>query len=259
MAGDPNFNSVTLLLPCNGSNNSTTFTDASNAANMVTAFGDAKIITDASIFGGSCLTLDGTGDYLTAPSSANFQYGTGDFTLELFAYITGYDDGGLITKQRSVAAYGEFYFGISGAGALVFAATTGGEQVGSWNLLVLSGGTVPLNARTHLAVTRSGTTFKLFVDGITAATSGAVSGGITSGSGNLGIGCGKDDGTGPTSGKYGQIRSTKGVARYTADFTAPTEAFPTSAQTDLPIDIITIQNPGMVACHQAGFIYSAGL
>lgn len=69
-----------------GANNSTTFTDNSSLALPVSVFGDAKISTSQSKFGGSSGLFDGNGDYLQATSSG-FTFGTDDFTVEGWMYL----------------------------------------------------------------------------------------------------------------------------------------------------------------------------
>ena len=79
---DEYFYSNSLLLHMDGANNSTTFTDNSINNFTPTVFGNAKISTAQSVFGGSSLLLDGSVDYLSYASNANFDYGTDDFTIE---------------------------------------------------------------------------------------------------------------------------------------------------------------------------------
>jgi len=67
MADDPYFTRTTLLVPFNGANNSTVFTDYSFNPKTLTAVGNAKIVTAQSKFGGSSGYFDGGGDYLTTP------------------------------------------------------------------------------------------------------------------------------------------------------------------------------------------------
>ncbi|MEI8142963.1 MAG: LamG domain-containing protein, partial [Chitinophagia bacterium] len=57
--------------------------------NNLETVGDAKISTTQSKFGGGSMAFDGTGDYLTQPSSQNFNFGTGNFTMEGWFYQTG--------------------------------------------------------------------------------------------------------------------------------------------------------------------------
>jgi hypothetical protein len=88
---DPSFSSVSLLLHCDGTNNSTTFTDSSNAVRTLTAAGNAKISTAQSKFGGASAAFDGTGDYLTASySTSAFDWWATDFTIEAWVYAASW-------------------------------------------------------------------------------------------------------------------------------------------------------------------------
>lgn len=92
MAGDADYANVSLLLHCDGANGSTTFTDNSPSPKTVTAYGDAKVSTARSKFGGASALFDGSGDYLIVGSAADFKHlhdGSTDFTLEGWCYWTG--------------------------------------------------------------------------------------------------------------------------------------------------------------------------
>ena len=73
---------VSLLLHMDGANNSTTFTDRSYSPKTVTAFGNAKISTAQSKFGGASAAFDGSGDYIEFDRGTDLQFGAGDFTIE---------------------------------------------------------------------------------------------------------------------------------------------------------------------------------
>ena len=78
-----------LLLHCNGTDASTTFTDSSTSAHTVTANGNAQIDTAQSKFGGASGLFDGTGDYLSVPYNANLApTATGDWTLDCWIRTT---------------------------------------------------------------------------------------------------------------------------------------------------------------------------
>jgi hypothetical protein len=227
--GDPDFASVSLLLPFDGADGSTTFTDESSNALIVTANGDAQISTAQSKFGGSSLLLDGNGDYLSIADNALLELGSGDFTIELQLYIASDASNEKAIAQKGawptggVTASWLIYFG--GLNELSFYASSGGT---SWNIAsdrrFATG--IARASWHHIAVTRSGTTFRGFFNGVTAFTftsSAALfdsSSGLTIGSGNAGSNAIK--------GHIDDLRITKGVARYTANFTPPTEPFPTS-------------------------------
>lgn len=92
MVYDFNQKSTTLLLlHCNGTNGSTTFTDSSPFARAVTANGNAQISTAQSKFGGASALFDGTGDYLSLTYSNSFAFPFVDWTLECWFRITAYD------------------------------------------------------------------------------------------------------------------------------------------------------------------------
>jgi len=81
---DTYYSNVSLLLHCDGSNGSTTFTDNSPSPKTVTANGNASVSTAQSKFGGASAVFDGTGDYLSLDGSSGFAFGTGDFTIEFW-------------------------------------------------------------------------------------------------------------------------------------------------------------------------------
>ena len=66
-----------------GTDGSTTFTDAIGT-HTVTAVGNAQIDTAQYKFGGASGLFDGTGDYLTIPDHADFNFGAGDFTIDFW-------------------------------------------------------------------------------------------------------------------------------------------------------------------------------
>lgn len=88
MAIDSLWSSVTALLQMVGENNSTNIMDVKQ--HTFTAYGDAKLTTTDYPFGasGSCLTIDGTGDYVSTPGSTDFTLGSGDFIIEVIFKTT---------------------------------------------------------------------------------------------------------------------------------------------------------------------------
>lgn len=87
MAGAPgiggNDANTKLLLHCDGTDASTTFTDASSSAKgNATVNGNAQVDTAQSKFGGASLLLDGLGDYLEYISHADWNLEGTDFTID---------------------------------------------------------------------------------------------------------------------------------------------------------------------------------
>jgi hypothetical protein len=206
--------SGTSLLTCQSNrfidNSSNNFALTANDNTSVQAFSPFNPTTawSAAANGGSAY-FDGTGDYLTVPTNAAFAFGTGDFTVEAWAYVTTATSFGVViggppggsTWYMEYSSNRGFYF-YDGATAL------------NGNLPFFP----PNPAWTHLAVSRSGTTLRMFVNGALTAT-------YTS-STNMpqiapGIGA-YNDGSNPLNGYISGLRVVKGTAVYTAAFTPPT-------------------------------------
>lgn len=225
---DPYAANVSLLLHMDGSNGSTTFVDSSSSAKTVTANGDVKISTAQSKFGGSSALFDGTGDYLTSPWSNTFEFDSGDFTIEFWAYIIG---GNALLCWSTDYHYGITYNygGATGSRVGVWVSSNGS----SWNVFNADGGgngistgTITASTWTHVALCRSGQSFALYLNGASAWTGSSSAAIINRSTDTFRIG-GPWPAAGPAAlnGYIDDLRITKGVARYTANFTPPTAAF----------------------------------
>jgi len=195
--------------------------------NNLETVGNAQISTTQSKFGGSSMYFDGTGDKLVQASSQNISFSTGDFTFEAWIYsnnVSNASQRGFVQTSDTAGGLKTTYttgimifFGSPSNGAIT--ANVGGTSYSS------AGGAVSASTWTHIALTRASGTVRLFVNGTSVA----------SGSGNninlsgqfICIG-GYNSDTFLYDGYIDDLRITKGYARYTANFTAPTAAFPTS-------------------------------
>jgi hypothetical protein len=234
---DAFFSSVSLLLNMNGTNESTTFTDSSNTPKTVTAFGDAKVSTTQSKFGQSAI-FDGTGDYLEIANNAAFDFGTGDLTIEAWLYISansGTDPEG--NRGASVVNTWNASGSLSGYALNVLgnSTTTGtGLAFDTWSSAsaTVYRATVNVSQATwhHVAVSVSGGTRRLFLNGTEASGStSTVSSGYTQANslGNA-FRIGRSSYINyplALNGFIDDLRVTKGVARYTANFTPPAAEF----------------------------------
>ena len=213
------FANVSLLLRGDGTNGSTTFTDGSSNNFAITPVGNAQISTTQSKFGGASMFFDGVGDYIQSPVNSAFAYGTGDFTVEMWLYpVSGMS--GLRTFYNNLLSGGGdtgFYLWMHAAGAGFYSidllpssaayivnSSANDIQAGQWS---------------HFALTRSGTTIRGFVNGAqiwTATYTLNVTVNQMRLASPLGNGSGSD-----WNGYIDDLRITKGVARYTANFTPP--------------------------------------
>ena len=217
--GDASFDSVSLLLHMNGSNGSTTFTDSSSNALTVTANGNAQISTAQSKFGGASGYFDGSGDYLLINSTSLLTFNTGDFTVECWVYSAAATGGGANADKLILGGFQNtpdmlFFLDNSSLlpslydGTNQYSASTG----------------IPANTWTHVCWCRSSGVLRTFING---AVGGSWSMTTNFSSTNTQY-IGGDASTGNRyfNGYIDDLRITKGVARYTANFTAPTAPFP---------------------------------
>src|ERR1035437_6751093 len=86
---DPYFSYVSLLLHGDGSNGSTSIIDSSPASLPVTSVNSAAITNAVKKFGSGSLSLTNS-RYCTVPVSAPLNFGTGDFTIEMFVMVNSY-------------------------------------------------------------------------------------------------------------------------------------------------------------------------
>lgn len=218
--GDASFDSVSLLLHMDGSNGSTTFTDSSSNIFTVTANGNAQISTTQSKFGGASGYFDGTGDYLESTSSA-YLFGTGDFCIEFWFNASAAFSG---TAQTFCGVWSSSNFAwIAQATSTSVSCSFGNGS--AFSTSISNNWTAPSTGTwNHLAITRSGTAAYLFMNGSQLSTA-TVSTNI-SGTGTMSIGRNTDGNQQYFTGYIDEFRITKGAARYTASFTAPTAPFP---------------------------------
>jgi YD repeat-containing protein len=212
---DPYYDQVMVLLHADGTNGATSIVDSSRFGRTAQRAGTARITTSHGKFGGASLALDGSGNYLWYGDSADFGFGTGDFTLEGFVLSSGsnllfdpratvYDSNGAFVTNNSGTGNGIGYYsfetGMVGSGPAT--------NDGNWH---------------HYAWTRASGTFRMFVDGVKVYET-AVAGSFGA-SRPFYIGSNFLNG-GSFTGFIDEVRITKGVARYTGSFTVPSAAFP---------------------------------
>lgn len=243
--GDPHYNNVSLLLHMDGTNGSTTFADTSPSPKTVTAVGNAQISTAQSKLGGASGLFDGTGDYLTIPNSAAFDFGAGDFTIETYVRLGSITGGHHIISKYQTSAFGPFAI-FQNAAEIGFYASSNGT---SWNLLSdLTFGTgLTVGVWYHLAVTRNGNVWRTFMNG-NLISSATVAGTLVSNTELVQIGRGTNGSPTEFNGNIDDLRVTKGVARYASNFTLPTTAYPDANQS----------GPGATASASAALTVGSG-
>lgn len=216
------------LLHFDGSDGSTTFTD--ETGKTWTAVGNAQIDTAQSVFGGASGLFDGTGDYIQTADTSDFDFGTGDFTIDFRlrpAAVSGW---------HGICSIGAWTNGVfielNGTAVYVYINGTG---FGFTPSPVLAA-----NTWYHIALTRSGTSLRCFVDGTQAGTTQTSAHDIQV-SGVSKIGTSVD---GDINAWIDEFRILKGEAAWTAAFTPPASAYTSSTPgLDTVQDIQQTSNP----------------
>ena len=214
------------LLHFNGADTSTTFTDESGKT--WTASGNAQIdtgITSPLSDGGGTAIFDGTGDYISAADSADWRLDGGSnsnaWTIDFWVRFNG-DPGtasvGLISQYVDTA---NFWALNVGNNFLIFAV-----RVANVNTVVVSGAWDPATATWyHVAFVKDGTTgYTLYVNGTALAAAATDTDTMPDYASDLRIGKSTlSDGSDVfLNGWLDEFRISKGIARWTGNFTPPT-------------------------------------
>jgi beta-lactam-binding protein with PASTA domain len=231
---DAYWNNVSLMLHCDGTNGSTLFPDASINNHTVSAAAVTVSTANPEFGTGAALMSASTGALTVGNSAgASLDLTTGDFTVEFGIYIGAtapsayFGSGGTTYTTQAINAY-----------------NTASRNVQT-ELIEASGTVFPIspnsgpnnlnaNAWNHVALCRFGSSFQLFVNGVgglVITNSNALYDPGNSGSWAFGKTLFSSTYAGI---QYDEIRITKGVARYVANFTPPGAAFPGSCLATVP-------------------------
>jgi hypothetical protein len=189
--------------------------------NLITV-GAAQVNTSVVKYGTGSMSFNGTNSYLSTPASQNYAFGTGNFTIEMWAYPTGFPSGsfgagwGFISHGPSSTSgywlleivFGNFYWQASGVA----------------NRIVVSASGFTINNWYHVAVCRNNGTTTLYLNGVSIGSASDTTNFNGATAGNLLVGYTYNSTF--AQGYIDDLRITKGIARYTANFTPPTQAFP---------------------------------
>ena len=234
MAGDPLWYYKVLGLHCDGTNGSTTFTDVKGKT--VTANGNAQISTaqyPALTGKTSSGYFDGTGDYLSIPDSADWGFGSGDFTLRAHIRLAGYATNNAGEYQSSIVSQDDstsraFAFNVTGTSSSFTTLHFIGFSDNSTYTIVSGSYSFALNTWYLVEVCRVGNYVYLFVDGNLLNTGGtAFSRTLQDSSTTLKVGAEEYDATYKyyLNGYISEVEIYKGVGLHTASYTPSTDPF----------------------------------
>jgi hypothetical protein len=190
--------------------------DASGQSNAITV-GTAQVSTTQSKWSPTSLYFNGTTDYLSLQNNGSaFSFSTGNFTIECWIYVTSTASADKKMYSYWSNASESYQFYLRPNNRLVW-------QIWTQNSPDVAALDVTANTWTHVAMSKSGTTVYLFINGVLKDTTTGVTN-SANGGGTPKVGMG-------TSGEYfpgyiQDLRITKGLARYTTNFSVPTNEFP---------------------------------
>jgi hypothetical protein len=218
-------NSYTVsLLHMDGADASTTFTDESGKT--WTAAGSAQIDTAQSKFGGASGLFDGTGDYISTPDSADFYYGTGAFTIESQVMFAAIAEGWNVIYFQGADVNNFVVWGVlrsSTTYTMQFSVRLVGTYTINHVYSISNPGTTNW---AHYAIVRNGNDFINFVGGTGSTLTDTDE--IPNFASSVYIG-GEPSilsgGAGGINGWLDEVRISKGIARWTGNFTPPTSAY----------------------------------
>lgn len=199
--------------------------------NDLLTVGNAQINTSVKKYGTGSIAFDGAGDFLYGNNQPTVLMGLSNFTVE--AWVNPNSFGATYNPiianailNVSTAADLQYFLYLDGTGKPTFKAYSG-----STAYTVASSSAISTGSWTFIAAVRNGSTLTLYVNGVSVATTsiGTVS---LNGSTLAILRCGAYQETGTfyyLNGYIDELRVTRGIARYTTNFTPPTAAFPNYA------------------------------
>jgi lysophospholipase L1-like esterase len=211
-----------LLLHCDGAQGSSTISDSSgkgHAVAMHIVAGSGPIIDTATKkYGTGAYLSDFANDagYMTLDGSADFSFGTGDFTIDFWVYPS---DIGIDGLYSTCATHGAFT-----ANTIEFIIYSGAPTWWGGSSFNLTGGAIATNVWQHIAAVRASGVLTLYVNG-TSVASAADTNNYLNVAGAPVIGAAALSGDYYFSGHFDEIRVLNGRAAWAANFTPPTAPY----------------------------------
>jgi len=182
-------------------------------------FGDTNCDTGQSVFGGTSGQFDGTGDYIQAEPHADYIFGTGDFTIDFRVRFSSLPGTSIVLVDFREDANGLFpTIYVDPTNKLIYLVNSGNRITGATTLAI--------NTWYHIAVARSGTSTKMFLNGTQEGSTYTDSNNYSAAGHRPVAGArGLTPVTFYLPGWIDELRFSKGIARWTANFTPPASEY----------------------------------
>lgn len=245
-----------LICHFDGSNGQTTTTDSSASAHSVLLGSSATLSTAQSKFGGASLLTTAIGNQhgIIQAGLTDFQFGSGQFTIEAWVYFTSHSGGNVYVVAGNYNGSSNLGWDFGQiAGSLAFYYSTTGTD----NLNVGAAWTPTLNTWYHIAVDRdAANVLRVYLNGAVHA-SATVASALYASTANLYLGNDGNLGRG-FPGHIDELRISKGVARYGGAFTAPTSAFSATIASTIPARVSAQSLEVLVSTYEQRIAKSVG-
>ena len=224
---DGNDTYTKILLHFNGSDAGTTITDdnAGGSAHTWTANGNANTDTGIVKFGTAALLCDGSGDYVTTPDHADLVLGSSDFTIDFWFNVAVAGNGtlrGFAGQCDSSALNSSTSFRCNiGTTNVISGAVADGVTA-----YTITGSTAIITTGWHhYAFVRTGNFLKLFLDGVQESTDLAIAVAVNNSANAFALGRRGEQNNSYYNGSLDEFRLSVGIARWTTNFTPPTDEY----------------------------------
>lgn len=224
--GDPYWNNVVSLLHFDEGDGSTSLVD--QVSSNVWSRTGTSVVESATQkkFGASSLYNPGTSvsDRFSCPSSVNLNLSGADVTVECWVYPTALRStwNTIVCKDYiSGSVYWSYVFALFN-GKIRWSVGNGVNTVYHYEVDGVT--SVPLNTWSFITAVQKGASVYLFLNGVLDKT--AAAGTVGSNSRPVVLATLNDPGATQFSGYIDDLRITKGIGRYTTNFTPPTAPFP---------------------------------
>jgi hypothetical protein len=227
------FSSVVLLLHMEGVDEASTFTDSSGSSHTISANGGVNTSSDFVKFGTTSAEFDGLGSVgnssLSSADSADWNMGSSNFAIDLWfrnwpaLFPTGGDKVALYEQYDDSDNYYGIYLTVGTNTTISFEVVSSGTEHVS-----ISHETTTTGWK-HIAATRSGNTFTLYLNGTSVGTD-TYAGALPDLSSIITIGYGSETAS-YMDGYIDELRITKGSSRWAGNFSVPTTPDQEAAQT----------------------------
>ena len=183
--------------------------------------------TDGPFVGAGYVEFDGTGDTLTLSNTADHQFGSSDYTIESWVYLNNLSTVQGLFGRYNTSSAREIYITFNTNGSITHRTSSNGTSFSTHSTSV---GLLTANTWHHVAISKSGTTSYIAVDGV--VVTGTVDATLHSASQTTYIGDALA-GSNLLNGNLSNYRILKGTALYTANFTPPTKPLTAITNTTL--------------------------